>query len=115
MRRCRPSPAKIAEVRRQTQRGTDQLKRAAGKQAAQQQSHLVTARRFGTLAEDVSGVVASIIAIAFCKRPRHAPVAQLDRASVFGTEGWEFESLRVHQFLRLRVFLKMASRDIYTG
>jgi hypothetical protein len=26
--------------------------------------------------------------------PSHAPVAQLDRASVFGTEGWGFESLR---------------------
>ena len=25
-----------------------------------------------------------------------APVAQLDRASVFGTEGWGFESLRVY-------------------
>ena len=32
----------------------------------------------------------------------HAPVAQLDRASVFGTEGWGFESLRVYfpAFLR---------------
>jgi hypothetical protein len=27
----------------------------------------------------------------------HAPVAQLDRASAFGAEGWEFESLRAHQ------------------
>ena len=27
-----------------------------------------------------------------------APVAQLDRASVFGTEGWEFEPLRAHLF-----------------
>jgi hypothetical protein len=26
-----------------------------------------------------------------------APVAQLDRASVYGTEGWEFESLRGRQ------------------
>jgi hypothetical protein len=26
-----------------------------------------------------------------------APVAQLDRASAFGAEGWEFESLRAHQ------------------
>src|SRR5579862_7341676 len=25
-----------------------------------------------------------------------APVAQLDRASAFGAEGWEFESLRAH-------------------
>ena len=25
-----------------------------------------------------------------------APVAQLDRASVFGTEGWGFKSLRVY-------------------
>src|SRR3954470_16109117 len=27
-------------------------------------------------------------------RPRHAPVAQLDRASVYGTEGQRFESSR---------------------
>ena len=26
-----------------------------------------------------------------------APVAQLDRASVYGTEGWGFKSLRAHQ------------------
>jgi hypothetical protein len=28
----------------------------------------------------------------------NAPVAQLDRASVFGTEGWGFKSLRVRHF-----------------
>jgi hypothetical protein len=28
-----------------------------------------------------------------------APVAQLDRASAFGAEGWEFESLRAHHVL----------------
>jgi hypothetical protein len=27
---------------------------------------------------------------------RFAPVAQLDRASAFGAEGWGFDSLRVH-------------------
>jgi hypothetical protein len=27
---------------------------------------------------------------------RHAPVAQLDSASVFGTEGYRFESCRVY-------------------
>src|SRR5687768_6386733 len=27
----------------------------------------------------------------------HAPVAQLDSASVFGTEGWGFESLRAYR------------------
>ena len=27
---------------------------------------------------------------------KRGPVAQLDRASVFGTEGWGFESLRVY-------------------
>ena len=31
-----------------------------------------------------------------------APVAQLDRASVFGTEGWGFESLQTHQNLACR-------------
>jgi hypothetical protein len=30
---------------------------------------------------------------------RHAPVAQLDSASVFGTEGYRFESCRVYSFL----------------
>ena len=30
-------------------------------------------------------------------RKQRAPVAQLDRASVFGTEGWEFKSLRAYQ------------------
>jgi hypothetical protein len=36
----------------------------------------------------------------------HGPVAQLDRASVFGTEGWGFDSLRGHQtaILRTKVF-----------
>ena len=28
---------------------------------------------------------------------RNAPVAQLDRASDYGSEGWAFESLRVYQ------------------
>ncbi len=30
-------------------------------------------------------------------RAGHAPVAQLDRASDYGSEGWEFESLRARQ------------------
>jgi hypothetical protein len=39
----------------------------------------------------------------FSRRKRHAPVAQLDRASVFGTEGWGFKSLRAYFALsRLR-------------
>jgi hypothetical protein len=29
---------------------------------------------------------------------QHAPLAQLDRASDYGSEGWEFDSLRVRQF-----------------
>ena len=39
------------------------------------------------------------------KSTLHASVAQLDRASVFGTEGWGFESLRVYleTLFRLRV------------
>ena len=32
----------------------------------------------------------------FAVKYSHAPVAQLDRASAFGAEGWEFESLRAH-------------------
>src|SRR6266851_8493703 len=31
------------------------------------------------------------------QRPTCAPVAQLDRASDFGSEGWGFESLRARQ------------------
>ena len=34
----------------------------------------------------------------FCSRFIFAPVAQLDRASDYGSEGWGFKSLRVHQF-----------------
>lgn len=30
---------------------------------------------------------------------QNAPVAQLDRASDYGSEGWEFESLRVYSFI----------------
>ncbi len=30
------------------------------------------------------------------KYDKHAPVAQSDRASDFGSEGWGFESLRVY-------------------
>ena len=33
----------------------------------------------------------------------HAPVAQLDRASDYGSEGWEFDSLRVHHLARAQV------------
>jgi hypothetical protein len=32
----------------------------------------------------------------------YAPVAQLDRASAFGAEGWEFESLRAHHLNALK-------------
>lgn len=40
---------------------------------------------------------------------RFASVAQLDRASVFGTEGWRFESSRVH------CFLDFAARRLFSG
>ena len=38
-----------------------------------------------------------------CTHPagRCAPVAQLDRASDYGSGGWEFESSRARQFLRI--------------
>ena len=44
-------------------------------------------------------------ALSYPGLPRHlswngAPVAQLDRASDFGSEGWGFESLRVRQIRR---------------
>lgn len=41
----------------------------------------------------------------------YAPVAQLDRASVCGTEGRRFESRRVHQFknlVKIRIFILMS-------
>ena len=34
----------------------------------------------------------------------HAPVAQLDRASDYGSEGLGFDSLRVRQFYELALF-----------
>jgi hypothetical protein len=37
-----------------------------------------------------------------CNEFHCGPVAQLDRASVFGTEGWGFEPLRGHHFWSLR-------------
>ena len=36
------------------------------------------------------------MALQAVERKELAPVAQLDRASVFGTEGWGFESLRAY-------------------
>ena len=33
----------------------------------------------------------------------YAPLAQLDRASVYGTEGWGFELLMVHQEVIIRI------------
>ena len=36
------------------------------------------------------------LTMASAARLSHAPVAQLDRASVYGTEGWRFESSRVY-------------------
>jgi hypothetical protein len=38
-------------------------------------------------------------------RPALAPVAQLDRVSVFETEGWEFEPLRARQILDYNSFV----------
>ena len=36
-------------------------------------------------------------AVRFCQgAPNNASVIQLDRKSVFETEGWEFESLQTH-------------------
>lgn len=45
------------------------------------------------------GILSQVVAADFELAARHlsnASVAQLDRASVFGTEGWGFESLRVY-------------------
>ena len=40
-----------------------------------------------------------------CYTNAYASVAQLDRASVFGTEGWGFESLRAYWlFCSVRVY-----------
>ena len=37
------------------------------------------------------------------------PVAQLDRASVFGTEGWGFKSLRGRHFLPRQIEFMLCS------
>ena len=42
---------------------------------------------------------------------KHAPVAQLDRASVFGTEGCRFEPYRVHLFSRFENSTKPRKRQ----
>ena len=45
------------------------------------------------------GILSQVVAADSESAARHlssASVAQLDRASVFGTEGWGFESLRVY-------------------
>ena len=42
--------------------------------------------------------------LAYNKMFVFAPVAQLDRASVFGTEGWEFEPLRAHLVATVSLF-----------
>ena len=42
----------------------------------------------------------------------HAPVAQLDRASDFGSEGWGFESLQAcYIFRKLIIFFTLVSKD----
>ena len=43
-----------------------------------------------------------IVKKSFTEKKEIAPVAQLDRASDFGSEGSGFESLRAHLFLILR-------------
>ncbi len=48
----------------------------------------------GLAAEIIAAVAVSAMASQSIDRKHLAPVAQLDRASVFGTEGWGFESLR---------------------
>ncbi len=44
----------------------------------------------------------------------HALVAQLDRASDFESEGWEFDPLRVHHFCVAKIALE-ASFDTQKG
>ena len=39
------------------------------------------------------------------------PVAQLDRASDFGSEGWGFEPLRAHQFFIASATLHLSARS----
>jgi hypothetical protein len=36
--------------------------------------------------------------VTYGQRPRRAPVAQLDRATVYGTVGYTFEPCRVHDW-----------------
>src|SRR5262249_20719189 len=70
-------------------------------QASQTRAFLRTASRAATTAHAVvSRARRGILREARPRRPRarrlSAPVAQLDRASVFGTEGYRFESYRVY-------------------
>jgi hypothetical protein len=50
-----------------------------------------TSKRTGTMGVSTS--------LDFSYLTHNGPVAQLDRASVFGTEGWGFDSLRGRQIL----------------
>ena len=52
---------------------------------------------FGSLPSAVRSALASRL-----RSSHHGPVAQLDRASVFGTEGWGFEPLRGRHSRELR-------------
>lgn len=44
-----------------------------------------------------------------------APLAQLDRASDFGSEGWGFESLRAHRFSFSSSVLALSHVQVKTG
>jgi hypothetical protein len=53
----------------------------------------------------------------FCKllmKEWNAPVAQLDRASDFGSEGWGFDSLRVHEYFKPAGFQSIISIERYS-
>ena len=49
-------------------------------------------------------------------RSQHAPLAQLDRASVYGTEGWGFDSLEARfgkllNSIKLQLFLLLCTEQ----
>ena len=50
---------------------------------------------------------------AICIQQSVAPLAQLDRAPDYGSEGWEFESLRVHYFNNLHQEMKHNAQGLF--
>ena len=53
--------------------------------------------------------------LAFAKASIYAPLAQLDRALVYGTKGWGFELLRARQKRLIRIVYEQFGFTFYLG